>query len=311
MSDNSAGKRNVAPTASAAHLLSASPSDADRVASARGMKLTNFLALTLKVPPTANQCTWQLGTASGLPIAERAAIAWIIADAAMKQRGGNSNVHTTWRNAALDGVKLTGNEHMRVSAFVDAVFGLPPQGKSETHLIGHVAEWMWFLHASETIDPKRTAVVLEAPKFNVTEPGADGFIVFRETATDEHHFRIWELKKHTAAGPVSTTITNAYYQLHQNAMRYLAQQVSIHSTIAGPIGELCRQLVDYWLESHDRAGVGIGVTTASTPPATCFTTMGKRFPGFNRPGQLEGLLLSVENLTQIAKDVRGYLWIVL
>lgn len=302
---------NATSASGGTHLLAASPKDAERVASARGMKLTNFFALSLKVPPTAKKCTWQVGTTAGLTIADRAAIAWIVADAAMKQRSGGSNVYTTWRSAALNGVKLTGNEHRRVAAFVDAVFGLPPHGKSEDHLIGHVAEWMWFLHTSEIVDPTRTPVVLEAPKFNVTEPGADGFIVFHDTATDEHHYRLWELKKHTASGPVSATVTSAYNQLDQKAMRYLAQQVSIHSTTAGPIGELCSQLVDFWLECHDRAGVGVGVTTASAPPSTCFTTMGKRFPGFDKPGQLEGLLISVEDLAEIAKDVRGYLWTVL
>jgi len=302
---------SAASAAVGARRLTVSPMDAECAASARGMKLTNFFDLALKVPPTARKCTWQVGTAAGLTIADRAAIAWIIADAAMRQRGGGSNVHTTWRTAALGGTKLAGNEQKRVAAFVDAVFGLPPHGKSEDHLVGHVAEWMWFLHAAETVDPTRIPVVLEAPKFNVTEPGADGFIVFHETATNEHHYRLWELKKHTAAGPVSATVTSAYNQLDLKAMRYLAQQVSIHSTIAGPIGELCSQLVDFWLESHDRAGVGVGVTTASAPPATCFTTMGRRFPGFDRPGQLEGLLLSVEDLAEIAKDVRRYLWIVL
>lgn len=302
---------NAAPASGGTHLLGASPMDADRAASARGGKLTSFLSLALKVPPTAKKCTWQVGTATGLTIADRAAIAWIIADAAMRQRGGGSKVHATWRTAALSGVKLTGNEHSLVAAFVEAVFGLPPHGKSEDHLVGHVAEWMWFLHASETVDPTRTPVLLEAPKFNVTEPGADGFVVFHETATGNHHYRLWELKKHTAAGPISATVTSAYDQLDQKAMRYLAQQVSIHSKIAGPVGELCSQLVDFWQKSHYRAGVGVGVTTASAPPAKCFTTMGRRFPGFDRPGQLEGLLLSVEDLAGIAKDVRGYLWTVL
>lgn len=311
MTGTGAAQPRTASAPGGARLLAVSAADADRAASARGMKLTNFLTLALKVPPTAKKCTWQVGTAAGLTITDSAAIAWIIADAAMKQRGGNSNVHMTWRTAALSNAKLTGNEHKRVAAFVDAVFGLPPHGKSEDHLIGHVAEWMWYLHASETVDCTRTPVVLEAPKFNVTEPGADGFIVFHETATDEYHYRLWELKKHTATGPVSATVSSAYKQLHDKALRYLAQQVSLHSMTAGPIGELCSQLVDFWLESHDRAGVGIGVTSASAPPATCFTTMGRRFPGFDQPGQLEGLLLSVENLAEIAKAVRGYLWTVL
>ncbi|NYJ15516.1 hypothetical protein [Nesterenkonia sandarakina] len=230
----------------------------------------------------------------------------------MQNRGGKSMVYQTWRTAALANVKLTGTPRELVVAFVESVFGLPPEGKSEDHLVGHVAEWMWYLHASETVDPVRTPVVLEPPKFNVTEPGADGFIVFHETVTDEYYYRLWELKKHTAFGPVSSTVGTAYHQLRTNAMRYLAQQVSIYSTTEGPIGELCSNLVEFWLESHERAGAGVGVTSATIPPpSTCFTTMGQQFPGFVKPGQLEGLLLAVEDLVEIAKDVRGYLWIVL
>lgn len=302
-----------APTAATApHAPPVTAGDAEAAAATHVGKLTSFLTVIQKAPPTAQKCTWHLGTAVGLSPDERAGVAWIIAEAAMKCRGGNSIVYSTWRAAALASVKLTGTDRDVVAAFVDSVFGLPPKGKSEDHLIGHVAEWMWYLYASETVDPARTPVVLEPPKFNVTEPGADGFIVFHETVTGEHHYRLWELKKHTAAGPVSSTVSTAYNQLRTKAMRYLAQQVSIHSTTDGPVGELCSKLVEFWLESHERAGAGVGVTTATTPPPnTCFTTMGKQFPRFDKPGQLEGLLLAVEDLQEIAKDVRGYLWTVL
>lgn len=296
----------------APHVLAVTATDAEAVAASHGGRLTSFLLVTQKAPPAAQKCTWHLGTAIGLSAVERAAVAWIIAEAAMKYRCGNSVAYSVWRDAALAARKLTGANHVVVAAFVESVFGLPPGGKSEDHLVGHVAEWMWYLHAYETVDPARTPVVLEPPKFNVTEPGADGFIVFHEAVTNSHHYRLWELKKHTAAGPVSSTVSTAYNQLRTKAMRYLAQQVSIYSAIEGPIGELCSKLVEFWLEGHERAGVGVGVTSATTPaPDMCFTTMGKQFPGFDRPGQLEGLLLAVEDLLEIAKDVRGYLWTVL
>jgi len=300
------------PTASNVHVPTVSAADAEVVAVAHGGKLTNFLSIAQKTPPTAQACTWHLGTLIGLAQAERAAVAWIVAEAVMKYRGGNSVVYPTWRAAALAGEKVTGTTRELLAAFVESVFGLPPDGKSEDHLVGHVAEWMWFLHASETVDPARTPVVLEPPKFNVIEPGADGFIVFNETATGEHFFRLWELKKHTATTPVSSTVSIAYGQLRTKALRYLAQQVSVYSRKDGPVGELCSRLVEFWIECHDRAGAGVGVTSATTPPPKqCFTTMGKQFPGFDKPGQLEGLLLAVEDLLEIAKDVRGYLWTVL
>lgn len=299
-------------TAAKGHVPPIAASAAEAAATARGGKLTNFLAITQKSPPSAQQCTWYLGTAIGLAPVERAAVAWIIAKAVMRHRGGQSIVYETWHTAAIAGVDLSGTDRQVVAAFVDSVFGLPPTGKSEDHLVGHVAEWMWYIHATETVDSARTPVVLDPPKFNVTEPGADGFIVFRETLTDEHHYRLWELKKHTAAAPVSSTISTAYAQLQTNALRYLAQQVSIYSPTVGPVGELCSKLVEFWLESHESAGAGVAVASATIPPPErCFTTMGKQFPGFANPGQLEGLLLAVEDLLEIAENVRGYLWTVL
>lgn len=301
-----------APTRTSLWAPSVKASKAESEATAHYGKLTSFLKITQQAPPAAQKCTWHLGTAVGLRPVGRAAVAWIIADAAMKSRCGNSNAYSLWRLAALADTNLTSTEREVVTAFVESVFGLPPNGKSEDHLVGHIAEWMWYICASEAVNPARTPVVLEPPKFNVTEPGADGFIVFRDTATDEHYYRLWELKKHTGIGPISSTVNTAYSQLRTNAMRYLAQQVSIYSTTNGPVGELCSSLVEFWLESHERAGVGVGVASATTqPPNRCFTTMGKNFPGFDKPGQLEGLLLAVEDLLEIAKDVRGYLWIAL
>jgi hypothetical protein len=58
--------------------------------------------------------------------------------------------------------------------------------------------------------------------------------------------------------------------------------------------------------------VGVSVTSDKVPPpAACFTTMGSRFPQFPHAGQLEGLLITVEDLTEVAVTVREYLWTVL
>jgi len=168
------------------------------------------------------------------------------------------------------------------------------------------------LHALGSHQPARSIALLDPPKFNVTEPGADGFIVFSDAATGETTFRLWELKQHSGDSAISDTVGEAYGQLKSHATRYLAQLTSIHSVKTGPVGELCKQLVDFWVDSNARAGVGVGVASATIPaPKRCFTTMGTHFPGFNRAGQLEGLLLAVEDLVGLARDVRGYLWIVL
>lgn len=287
-------------------------SDAERVARSYGGKLTSLIATAQKTQPGPGTCVWFLGTVIGVGERERAAIAWIIADAVMTNRAGSSRAGELWRSAALAGTRLSGRDRENVSAFLDGVFGLPPEGKSETHVIGHVAEWLWYLHARETVHESRTVALLDPPKFNVTEPGGDGFVVFSDAATAETSFRLWEIKQHVGGSALSATVGTAYKQLSTNATRYLAQLTGIHSTQPGSVGELCKQLVDFWIDCSHRAGVGVSVASATTPaPATCFSTMGKHFPRFTQAGQLEGLLLAVEDLPGLARDVRGYLWTVL
>jgi hypothetical protein len=293
------GPRNVAIVAAEA-------------AEAYGNKVTNLVTTVQQTQPASAQCVWHLGSVIGIGHAERAALGWLIADAVMSHRGGASRVADLWRSAALGGVKLTGNDRQLVEAFVAGVFGLPPSGKSEVHLTGHVAEWLWYLHSLHSDHFARSIALLDHPKFNVTEPGGDGFIVFSNLATGELSYRLWELKQHVGASSVSDTVGDAYRQLKAHATRYLAQLTAIHSTQSGPVGELCSRLVDLWIDCEAQAGAGVGVASATLRvPGRCFSTMGKHFPGFNRAGQLEGLLLTVEDLAGLARDVRDYLWIVL
>ena len=287
-------------------------SAAQAVADTCDNKLTNLVATLQKTQPAPSKCVWHLGTVIGVSQTDRAALAWLIADAVMEQRSGGSKASGLWRDAALAGTKFAGTDRKIVAAFIEGVFGLPPDGKSEDHLIGHVAEWLWYLHALETVHPTRSIALLDPPKFNVTEPGADGFIVFSDTATGETSFRLWEIKQHVGASAISSTVGDAYDQLTTHGTRYLAQLTSIHSAQAGLVGDLCKQLVDFWVDCNDRAGVGVGVASATTPaPNRCFSTMGKHFAGFTQAGQLEGLLLAIEDLAGLARDVRGYLWTVL
>lgn len=68
-------------------------------------------------------------------------------------------------------------------------------------------------------------------------------------------------------------------------------------------------MVELWVNSDERVGVGVGVATDRLPPMSqCFTTMGNYFPDLAEAGQLEGLLVTVEELWELAVTVREYLW---
>lgn len=260
-------------------------------------------------PAAAGKCAWRRGTVEGLTDVDRAALAWMVATAVMEHRCGASSAYDLWRTSAIEGASLRGRDRDIVAAFVAGVFGLPPDGKSEDHLIGHVAEWIWYLHAMETVDPVRSIAILEPPKFNVTEPGADGFVVYLDTGNGSPHFRLWEIKQHVGGAALSRTVGAAYRQISSEATRYLAQLTSIHAETPGVVGELCSRLVDAWVDAAPSAGAGVSVASKTVPaPTRCFSTMGNYFPRLNNAHQLEGLIVAVDDLAGFGRYVREYLW---
>jgi hypothetical protein len=279
---------------------------ASQVAGVNGKSLSQLLTSTSKGSVAPGKATWQLVTLDGLADDERGAVAWLVADAIMASRCGKSQVYASWRTAALASQPAGTAQRPRLIAFIRDVFGTPDEPGNEDHVEGHVAEWLWYLVIRERIDP-RTIVLLEPPKFTVTSAGHDGFVIYADgTALT---FRLWELKKHVSTSAVSSTVGIAYEQLRDEGDRYLAQLTSIHADKIGPLGQLCAQLVDLWVDADPRAGAGVGVTSSTLPPPQrCFTTMGKQLPQFADAGQLEGMLCAVENYRGLAADVRRFLW---
>lgn len=285
-----------------------SPARAAEVATSRNDHVTAFVTLESRGTKASEKCAWQLLTIAGLTADERAAVAWLIADRLMRSRCGRAAAYTKWRGSALSGSPLAGRDRQQLTAFTRDVFGMPGSPGPVDHLEGHVAEWLWFLVMSELNQADRRLVLLEPPKFSVTEPGADGFIVY-EVNGHPMIFRLWEVKKHTGSAGLSRTSRKAYEQLVAHGDRYLAQLTAMHADKGGPLGELCAELVDLWVEADIRAGAGVGVTSANLPaPARCFTAMGKHLPQFTQPGQLEGLLCAVQEYRDLAADVRRFVW---
>lgn len=284
------------------------PQQACHVAAQSNYAVTSFATTVEKDSNSAGECSYRLMSFVGLSKQDQAALAWVTARAIMRSRCGNANaVYQLWEDAALAGDVLSGRDHLKVIAFTTAVFGKPTDKPNEDHVQGHVAEWLWYLLTKERQETDRTIQLLDSPKFSVTEGGGDGFIVWSDNNAN-YFFRLWELKKHVGKNHVSGTIGTAYKQLSDHGARYLAQLVSTHSSKPGDVGELCAALVDLWIEADARAGVGVAVTSATLPgPSRSFTTMGTKFSQFDQPGQLEGLLSTVEDFAKIAKNVRRYI----
>jgi hypothetical protein len=287
--------------------VAVSAARAAEVAAGRGDRVSPFLETQTRGTRAAGKATWHLVTLENLDVEERAAIAWLIADAIMRSRCGKAPIYPLWRGTAHAGETLSAADRNKITPFIRDVFGTPEDPGNVDHLEGHVAEWIWYLLMREREDDRKI-ILLEPPKFTVTDSGPDGFVVYAVNGLPLV-FRLWELKKQVGSGTVSATVGGAYGQLRTEGDRYLAQLVAMHSDKEGDLGELCGQLVDLWVEADNRAGAGVGVTSATLPPPSrCFTTMGKQLKQFAHPGQLEGMLCAVQEYRALACDVRSYVW---
>jgi hypothetical protein len=280
---------------------------AAEVAAARDGRISSFLKTEPKGSRASGKAAWQLVTLETLSGEERAAVAWLIADKILRSRCGKAPIYPAWREAALTNQALSASDQRRMTPFVRDVFGLPSEPGNDGHLEGHVAEWLWYLLTLERVEDRKI-VLMEPPKFTVTDSGHDGFVVYAVDGLPLV-FRLWELKKQVGKGAVSNTVSGAYGQLQDEGDRYLAQLTAIHADKTGDLGALCGQLVDLWVEADDRAGVGVGVTSGTLPPPRrCFSTMGTQFKQFAQPGQLEGMLCAVQDYHDLALNVRRFVW---
>jgi hypothetical protein len=96
---------------------------AERLAAARGGLVSAFV--TRESRGQDQRCPWDLVSLSGQTAIERAAVAWLVAEAVMRQRCGPSDkAFQTWRTATLAGASLTGLDRDLVLAFASPVFNL-------------------------------------------------------------------------------------------------------------------------------------------------------------------------------------------
>lgn len=291
---------------------SQTPAEAETVAAAHGFQLTQLVATTAAGPPEPATCYWRSGSTASLSMHEREAVAWIIANEIIKVRSGANASFDLWRAASLAGDKLSPDSAKRVRPFIRPVFGLPSAPKDIGHIAGHVAEWLWYLHARELVDPTRSTLHLEPPKGHVTAPGHDGFVIYQLTADQQTVFRLWEVKKHDSTASATTVVTGAVGQLNNFGDEYLGQLTGVLSERQDAVGDLARDLVDFWVDADPRAGAGVSIASSATPPPTdCFDGVGTGMSQFPLAGQLEGLLMTVTDLENLAIDVRSFLWTVL
>ena len=246
--------------------------------------------------------------------ADRECAALLLADDAMVIRCGVSPLLDRWRrrrDGQLPEAGDTRSDAVRVYASIG--FGSPEKPAGDNHLEGLVAELFWnrLLNERRICSDGRQLVRAHSVKPDPLEPGGDGLVIYK-TPGGTLVFRLWEIKKHESSAPISATIGRASKQLAKRGNEYLAKLAG-PETIAqgGELGQLYAELVELWLDKHERAGVGVSVgTSASRAPAgpAAVGASVSGFPEFDGPGQIEGLVVAIPDFPGFSKRVREIVW---
>lgn len=275
-----------------------------------GRSLTQLLDVT--VHETKGGCRWRRGRCDRSDGDRLDAAAWLVAEEIMRLRCGRARaIFDAWSATAKGQPLSAGADPSFATPFVLPTFGAPPDGGSVDHTQGHVAEITWRMLIAEEKVRHRSIVHLARPDTDVTSPGGDGFVIYRNRAQADLAFRLWEIKKRDGSGTVTASIGNAYNQLDANAERYLAK-ITGQSEVPGMAPDMLKLLADLvpaWKRADPSAGAGVAVAAnASHLPTKAFTTMHKHFPALVAAGGIEGCLLGLGSLREFALYVRRLLW---
>lgn len=254
----------------------------------------------------ANKCEWSSHVAVSLTPKEAGALAWVLIDTIMRVRfGPAAGLYETWRQNTLAETKIPSPDKETIASFIEPVFGLPNASKSEDHLHGHIGEWLWHLLTKDNAAVR----VQPDPKGDVTDAGADGFTIY-ENAKGALRFRLWESKKNTGSGSLSTSLNEAYKQIAASGQRYVAKIVGTFTP-----GYYDAETLTFmagvpaaWTQGDELVGAGVTLATHQPLPDKPFEKMSMNLPLLDKPGQLRGLATSISGYDELANTARRYAW---
>jgi len=254
----------------------------------------------------AGKSEWSSHVAANLTPQEAGALAWVLIDTIMQVRfGPASALYEMWRTHTLAGTKIPPAHHETIGSFVEPVFGLPTAPKSKDHLHGHIGEWLWHLLTKD----KAAVHIQPDPKGDVTDAGADGFSIYENNA-GALRFRLWESKKNTGNGRLSSSLGKAYGQIEKSGQRYVAKIVGTFMPGSHDNATLAfiAEVPSAWAQGDGLVGAGVTLATHQPLPGKPFKKMSKKLPLFDKPGQLRGLATSISCYDELANTVRRYAW---
>lgn len=268
----------------------------------QGPRLSDLLAVQLHKDATHH---W---AEARLPAASRAAAALLVATHIARQRcGGAPQYFDAWLARHGGGPPHSPDLlDCLMAMMASESIGKPPEGGSDEHIEGFVAEHIWHLLTIENTLTFGVPVRVDGPDWSVTDSGGDGLAIYRSNGTLV--FRLWESKAHTADGAVRDVVNGACRQVDSNALRYLARFSKVGQGLGDPeIQKFYGSLLELWRAAAREAGGGISVATASDATGDCFGNY-PNYWAFGHDDQRQGLVVTIEDYAAFAKQVRQELW---
>lgn len=215
--------------------------------------------------------------------------------------------YQAWRQCMDSESSLSGASRSFISASIRRGLGLPEEHRSQNHLEGFIAEYLWYFLSLGAVFCEEV-VRIEPPGFAPTDPGGDGLVIHRVSA-GYLMFRLWEIKK-SGSALVRDAVNVAYGQLDRKATEYLARYTAIGQELDDvELAEFYGQLIDLWVDAMPGAAAGVSVATSlDCAFSECFTTFGERFPRFVDPVRLRGMLTAIGDFSAFAENVRNFVW---
>lgn len=212
----------------------------------------------------------------------------------------------SWRDRFEGGPPLSAEDREEVAAYL--MPDLQPPAASdphETRLIGAVVEHLWSAISQHLDGDWGRPIHVERDHFSVLDPGGDGLSLY-EHVHPHLSFRLWESKRHTGEGSLTSVVTRAGGQLRDNGAEYLARlSKPLQTHTDQRVQQLAGRVVRLWTVKDERCAVGVSVGTSTgwnlpnRPLRGLITQLG--FPTRER---YEGVVLQLDDLPAFAKSVR-------
>ncbi len=265
-------------------------------------RLSHMLEVTLHRDPTHH---W---VEARLPAANRASAALLVAAHIARLRcGGAPQYFDAWLARRTGGPAHPADLlECLVALVASESIGMPPDGASDEHIEGFVAEHIWHLLTLEDALTFGVPVRVDEPDWSVTDSGGDGLAIYRWNGALV--FRLWESKAHTGEGTVRDVVNGACRQVNSNALRYLARFSKVGQGLGDPeLQQFYGRLLELWRAAAREAGGGISVATKSDAIADCFGNY-PSYWAFGHDDQRQGLVITIDDYAAFAKQVRQELW---